>query len=42
MTDLTQDALETRDLIRRVAAERVAPRAAAIDREAAYPQDMFD
>src|SRR5208282_418037 len=29
-------------LVRRIAAERVAPRAAAIDRDAAYPQDMFD
>ena len=42
MHQLTEDALETRDLIRRVAAERVAPRADAIDRDAAYPQDMFD
>ncbi len=42
MTDLTPDAIETRDLIRRVAAERVAPRADAIDRTGEYPQDMFD
>lgn len=41
MTELTPIALETRDLIRRVATERVAPRAAAIDRDAAYPEDMF-
>ncbi|MCP4224407.1 MAG: acyl-CoA dehydrogenase [Actinomycetia bacterium] len=31
-----------RELVRRVARERVAPRAAAIDADAAYPQDMFD
>ena len=31
-----------RELTRRVAAERVAPRAQAIDAEAEYPQDMFD
>jgi len=42
MTELTPDAIETRDLIRRVAAERVAPRAAEIDRTGEYPQDMFD
>lgn len=42
MLDLTDAARETRDLIRRVATERVAPRADAIDRDAAYPQDMFD
>jgi len=42
MTELTPIALETRNLIRRVAAERVAPRADAIDRDAAYPQDMFE
>jgi alkylation response protein AidB-like acyl-CoA dehydrogenase len=33
---------QLRDLIRRVAAERVAPRAAEIDRTAEYPQDMFE
>jgi len=38
----TDDQLQLRDLIRRVAAEKVAPRAAAIDRTAEYPQDMFD
>jgi alkylation response protein AidB-like acyl-CoA dehydrogenase len=31
-----------RGLIRRVAAERVAPRAMEIDTKAEYPQDMFD
>lgn len=30
------------DLIRRIARERVAPRALDIDRHAKYPQDMFD
>ncbi|MEQ9125423.1 MAG: acyl-CoA dehydrogenase family protein, partial [Alphaproteobacteria bacterium] len=42
MTELTPDAIETRELIRRVAAERVAPRADEIDRTGEYPQDMFD
>lgn len=36
------DQREVQALVRRIAAERVAPRAAAIDRDAAYPQDMFD
>ncbi|MCP5029701.1 MAG: acyl-CoA dehydrogenase [Actinomycetia bacterium] len=31
-----------RELVRRIAREQVAPRAAAIDAEAEYPQDMFD
>ncbi len=39
---LSDDQLQIRDLIRRVAAEKVAPRAAEIDRTAEYPQDMFD
>ncbi len=39
---LDDDQREVQALVRRVAAERVAPRAAAIDRDAAYPQDMFD
>ncbi len=30
------------DLVRRIATDRVAPRAAAIDRSGEYPQDMFD
>jgi hypothetical protein len=41
MTDLTPDALETREIVRRAARERVAPRADAIDRTGAYPEDMF-
>lgn len=40
--DLTEDQREVRDLIRRVARERVAPRADDIDRKAEYPQDMFE
>jgi alkylation response protein AidB-like acyl-CoA dehydrogenase len=39
---LTDEQIQIRDLIRRVARERVAPRAGAIDRSAEYPQDMFD
>ena len=30
------------DTIRRVAADKVAPRANVIDRDGVYPQDMFD
>lgn len=40
--DLGDDQRSIRDLIRRVAAERVAPRAAEIDATGDYPQDMFD
>ena len=39
---LSDDQRQIQDLIRRVAKERVAPRAAEIDRTAEYPQDMFD
>ena len=39
---LTDDQIQIRDLIRRVAKEKVAPRADEIDRTAEYPQDMFD
>ena len=39
---LSADQLAIRDLIRRVAREKVAARADAIDRAAEYPQDMFD
>jgi transglutaminase-like putative cysteine protease len=39
---LSQDQLQLGDLIRRVAAERVLPQAAEIDRTTEYPQDMFD
>jgi alkylation response protein AidB-like acyl-CoA dehydrogenase len=39
--ELTDDQLQIRDLIRRVARERVAPRADEIDRTAAYPHDMY-
>jgi alkylation response protein AidB-like acyl-CoA dehydrogenase len=39
---LNDDQLAVQELIRRVARERVAPRADEIDRTAEYPQDMFD
>lgn len=39
---LNEDQRQIQDLIRRVARERVAPRADQIDREAEYPHDMFD
>lgn len=37
---LTDDQLDLRETIRKVAQERVAPRAAAIDEQAAYPHDL--
>ncbi len=39
---LTDDQVQIQELVRRIARERVAPRAAEIDRTAEYPQDMFD
>jgi alkylation response protein AidB-like acyl-CoA dehydrogenase len=39
---LDADQRQIQDLVRRVARERVAPRADAIDASAEYPQDMFD
>lgn len=39
---LSADQVAIRDLIRRVARDKVAARADAIDRAAEYPQDMFD
>jgi alkylation response protein AidB-like acyl-CoA dehydrogenase len=38
---LNEDQLAIRDLIRRVAREKVAPRADEIDRKGEYPHDMF-
>ena len=38
---LTEEQLSIRDLVRRVAREKVAPRADEIDRTAEYPHDMF-
>jgi alkylation response protein AidB-like acyl-CoA dehydrogenase len=38
---VNEDQLAIRDLIRRVAREKVAPRADEIDRKAEYPHDMF-
>jgi len=40
--ELGPDQLEVQNLVRRVAREKVAPRAAQIDAAAEYPQDMFD
>jgi len=40
--ELNEDQLQIRDLVRKVAREKVAPRADEIDRTAQYPQDMFD
>ena len=40
--ELGEAQVEVQTLIRRVAREKVAPRADEIDRTAAYPQDMFD
>ena len=37
-----EDQVQIRDLVRRVAREKVAARAAQIDRSAEYPQDMYD
>src|SRR5215212_5547341 len=37
---LTDDQLEFRDTIRKIVAERVAPRAAEIDAKAEYPWDI--
>jgi hypothetical protein len=39
---LSEDNKRIRDIVRRVALEKVAPRAAEIDAKAEYPQDMFD
>jgi len=38
--DIPQDLLEFRDLVRRLAQEQIAPRAAEIDRTAEYPWDV--
>ncbi|WP_169569840.1 acyl-CoA dehydrogenase family protein [Sneathiella limimaris] len=40
--ELTEDQRAVRDLVRRVANEKVAPRANDIDKTAEYPQDMYD
>jgi len=40
--ELSEDHRRVQELVRRVARERVAPRAQAIDATAEYPQDMFD
>ena len=40
--ELGEDQRALRDLVRRVAEEKVAPRAAEIDATGDYPQDMYD
>jgi hypothetical protein len=40
--DLSEEQKSIQDLVRRVAREKVAPRADAIDRHAEYPHDMFE
>ena len=40
--ELGEDQRAVQELVRRVAQEKVAPRAAEIDRTAEYPQDMFE
>ena len=40
MSPIAPELLELRETIARIAAERIAPRAAEIDRSAAYPQDI--
>ena len=40
--ELSEDNKRIREFVRRVALEKVAPRAAEIDAKAEYPQDMFD
>ncbi len=42
MFDLPDDVRDVQQMVRRVATERVAPRAHQIDRSGEYPQDMFD
>ncbi len=39
---LNEDQIQIQDLLRRVAREKVAPRADEIDRSAQYPHDMFE
>src|ERR1700733_8777025 len=40
MSPIAPELLELRETIARIAAERIAPRAAEIDRSASYPQDI--
>ena len=42
MLDFTEDQLQVRDLVRRVAREKVAQRAQEIDIKGEYPNDMFN
>ena len=40
--DLPDELLELRDSVRRLAQDKVKPRARAIDKEGAYPTDLFE
>ena len=40
--DISEEHQQIRDMVRRVALEKVAPRADEIDATAEYPQDMFE
>ena len=40
--ELSEDNRRIKEMVRRIALEQVAPRAAEIDAKAEYPQDMFD
>ena len=40
--DLPDELLELRDSVRRLAQDKVKPRARAIDKEGAYPPDIFE
>ena len=40
--DLPEELRELRTSVRRLAQDKVKPRARAIDKESAYPQDLFD
>ena len=40
--DLSDELLELRDSVRRLAQDKVKPRARAIDKEGTYPTDLFE
>jgi hypothetical protein len=40
--ELSEEQIQVRDMIRRLAREKIAPRANEIDAKAEYPQDMFE
>jgi len=39
--DLPDELAELRDTVRRLAQDKVKPRSRAIDKESAYPQDLY-